>query len=53
MTEKDLDDIKSGKKFYIEDREYNYIFSELPILARQLTSTKFCTISRTQVSNDA
>lgn len=47
---RDLEDVKNGKKFYIEDREYNRIFSTLPSIARHLTSTKFCIIDNTQRS---
>lgn len=49
---RELEDIKSGRKFYIEDREYNQIYSTLPILARHLTSTKFCIISNTNEHKD-
>lgn len=49
---KDIEDIKNGRKFYIEDREYNKIYSTLPILAKHVASTKFCTITNTQVTND-
>ena len=45
---RELEEIKNGKKFYIEDREYNRIYSTLPTLAKQLTSTNFCIISNTK-----
>lgn len=47
---RDLEDVKSGRKFYIEDREYNRIFSTIPSLAKHSVSTKVCTISNTQVT---
>ena len=34
-----------NKTFYIEDRLYHRIFSTLPILSKQLNSTKDCIIS--------
>lgn len=51
-VQNDLEDIKSGRKFYIEDREYNQVFSTLPILARHCNSTKFCIISSPQVTEN-
>jgi hypothetical protein len=45
---RDLEDIKNGRKFYIEDREYNHIFSTLPSLAKHCVSTGFCTIYNPQ-----
>lgn len=48
---RELDDIKNGRKFYIEDREYNKIYSTLPILARHLTSTRHCIIFSPQVND--
>lgn len=49
---RDTEDIKNGRKSYIEDREYNRIYSTLPSIARQLNSTRFCIISNTQATND-
>lgn len=46
---RDLEDVKNGRKFYIEDREYNHIFSTLPSLARHVTSTRFCLISNNKM----